>query len=51
MTRDQLKKLMEWIDARIDYKIEQASGRDPSLEYIRETAIRDELSWMFKEDE
>ena len=49
MTRDQLEKLMDWIDARIDYKVEGASGRDPICEYIREDEIRSELFAMFKE--
>ena len=50
MTQEQLEKLIEWIDARIDYKIEVESNRDPINEYIKEDAIKRELLAMFGEE-
>ena len=48
--KEQLEKLIEWIDARIDYKVEAESGRDPINEYIKEDAIKRELLAMFGEE-
>jgi len=47
--KEQLEKLMDWIDARIDYKIENAFGRDSTHEYIRENDIKQELLALFGE--
>ena len=49
MTEKQLEKLMDWIDARIDYKIEQAFWRDYSHERIIGLKVEAELKSMIKE--
>lgn len=49
MTEHQLTLLMEWIDARIDQKIEQAFDRDALHEYINEGSRRRDLVASFSE--
>ena len=49
MSEEQLEKLMDWIDARIDYKIELAFERDAAYERISGLKVDDELRALFKE--
>lgn len=43
MTEEQLDKLLAYIDARLDEKIEEAFGRDSLYETIAKSEALDEL--------
>jgi hypothetical protein len=43
MTEEQLQALMDWVEAIIAEKIENAFGRDSLHEGIREMSCRDDL--------
>jgi hypothetical protein len=47
MTEEQLRTLMDWIDAKIDVKIEDALHRDSLTESIVESHCRDALHRAF----
>ena len=49
MTEDQLDRLLAYIDARIDEKIEQAFGRDAGYEVMVRINAEDELRAAIRE--
>lgn len=47
MNKHQLMALMDWVESIIDLKVEEAFGRDPSHEHVKEFSTRDELLDLF----
>jgi hypothetical protein len=47
VSEEQFAKLLEWIDAKIDVKVEEAFRRDALHESIREYQLRLELRKAF----
>ena len=43
LSKDQLDVLLEYIDARIDERIQDAFGRDSGPEYLKVYAIKGDL--------
>ena len=47
MTKDQMKLLMEWIEVKIDEKIEDAFGRSSGMEWSKQEDIKREIEEEF----
>ena len=47
MNKQQVIAFMDWVEAVIDLKVEEAFGRGLEHEYVKEITLRDELLDLF----